>query len=354
VLQLHSFAGALPFQYPFVTHKGTKSQQPALLVALGFGRLFGWGEAPAISYYGVSLESLKAALDKGRPVIERYSLQDPQRFWHFLEHLLPGQNFLIAALDIAGWDLFSRLRNRPLYQMLGFENTGPFLSDYTIGYGTEEEMVAKISAHPAPVYKIKLTTPEDIDLLQRLRAATTAPFRVDANEGWNYDDTLRLLPELKKLGVALLEQPLPKEQWEEMKALKAQSRIPLFADEACVEETDVARCADAFHGINIKLTKCGGITPAKRMMEEARKLGLQVMLGSMNESSIGTAAMVHLAPGADLLDADGPLLLAADYAEGLQWTSVEGQPNYIALQDTPGMGVQMRKDWQQHLLNPAQ
>src|SRR5690606_7571113 len=122
------------------------------------------------------------------------------------------------------------------------------------------------------LYKIKLSKPDDIALLPRLREATIAAFRVDVNEGWNYDDTLRLLPELEALGVVLLEQPLPKDQWEEMQALKAQSRIPLIADEACVEESDVARCAAAFHGVNIKLTKCGGITPARRMIEEARKL----------------------------------------------------------------------------------
>jgi L-alanine-DL-glutamate epimerase-like enolase superfamily enzyme len=250
-------------------------------------------------------------------VIERYSLTDPQRFWHFLHHLLPGQHFLTAALDIAGWDLFAQLRRQPLYQALGLSDPGAVLTDYTIGLDTAEVMTEKLRAHPAPVYKVKLAKPGDIDLLRGLRIATDAPFRIDVNEGWSYDETLRLLPELEALGVALLEQPLPKASWEEMAALKAQSPIPLFADEACVTEGDVARCAAAFHGINIKLTKCGGITPAMRMMREARTLGLKIMLGSMNESSIGASALLHLSPAADLMDADGPLLLAADHASGL-------------------------------------
>ncbi len=354
MLKIYSFSASIPFQYPFTTHKGTKTEQPALLVALGFGRLLGWGEAPAISYYGMTTEGMIEALRKSLPVIERYSLQDPQRFWHFLEHLLPGQNFLIAALDIAGWDLFSRLRNQPLYKALGFSNAGPFLSDYTIGYDTAEMMLKKMQDHPAPVYKIKLCRADDIDLLRRLREATPAAFRVDVNEGWNYEDTLRLLPDLEALGVVLLEQPLQKNQWDEMKALKAQSRIPLFADEACVEETDVARCAPAFHGINIKLTKCSGITPARRMMQEARSLGLKVMLGSMNESSIGTAALAHLAPGADFLDTDGPLLLAADYATGLAWQEVDGYRQHLAVPESPGLGLNMHPDWQKYLLKPAQ
>lgn len=292
-------------------------------------------------------------LAKVKGVIERYSLTDPQRFWHFLYHLLPGQNFLIAALDVAGWDLFSRLRKQPLYAALGLSNNGPMLTDYTIGLDTAETMAAKMQSHPAAVYKIKLAHPDDIDLLRQLRSVTTSPFRVDVNEGWSYDDTLRLLPELLSLGVVLLEQPLPKTAWDEMVALKAQSPISLFADEACITESDVAKCASAFHGINIKLTKCGGITPALRMMREARALGLQIMLGTMNESSIGTAALVHLAAEADFLDADGPLLLAGDYADGLNWSAQSAVSHYVAVGDKPGLGLTMRSGWQQYIVDGA-
>ncbi len=319
MLFLRAYSASMPFQYPFTIAKGTKTEQPALLVSLGFGRLQGWGEAPAIAYYDVSVDAMMESLERARPVIERYSLTDPQRFWHFLHHLLPGQHFLTAALDIAAWDLFAQLRKQPLFAALGLSYSGPVPSDYTIGIDSAETMVAKLKARPSSVYKVKLARPEDIDLLRRLRAETEAPFRIDLNEGWRYDDALRLLPELRALGVTLIEQPLPKDAWEEMRALKAQSPIPLFADEACAGEKDVARCADAFHGINIKLTKCGGITPALRMMQEARRLGLQVMLGSMNESTIGTAALVHLSGAADHLDADGPLLLAGDHASGLSY-----------------------------------
>jgi L-alanine-DL-glutamate epimerase-like enolase superfamily enzyme len=353
VLQVNSYAVSLPFEYPFTIAKGTKTEQPALLVSLGFGRLQGWGEAPAIRYYDVSVEGMQDALNKVRSVIERYALQDPQRFWHFLHHLLPGQNFLIAALDIAGWDLFSRLRRKPLYAALGLERKAPVLSDYTIGLDTRERMLEKLKAHTATVYKLKLARVEDIDILRALRSATDAPFRVDVNEGWNYEDALRLLPDLGQLGVELLEQPLPKAAWEEMTALKQQSPIPIFADESCVEESDVEKCAAAFHGINIKLTKCGGITPALRMMQTARKLNLQIMLGSMNESSIGTAAMVHLSGAADLLDADGPLLLSGDYADGLAWSTENGMPYYVTVNDSPGLGITMRDNWAEHALPPA-
>src|SRR5690606_114577 len=119
MLQLRSYPFELPFEYPFTIAKGTKTHQPTLIVSLGMGNLRGYGEAPAIGYYQVPVAGMQEALEVKRQLIERYALTDPQRFWHFLHHLLPGQNFLIAALDIAGWDLFAKLRRMPLGQLLG-------------------------------------------------------------------------------------------------------------------------------------------------------------------------------------------------------------------------------------------
>ena len=336
MLKLVHRAFSLPFRHPFTTSHGTKTHQPTLIVSLGLGPLAGFGEAPAIHYYGVTTEGMVGALEKVRPTIERYALMDPQRFWHFLHHLLPGEDFLIAALDIAGWDLFGKMRRQPLHRLLNLDPSNSPGTDYTIGHSSAAEMLEKVQACPWPVYKIKLRKPDDIDVLRNLRAATASPFRVDANEGWTEDDTRRLLPELAALGVEILEQPLPRQEWEAMKGMKAFSPISLFADESCVTEADVARCVDGFHGINIKLTKCGGITPAVRMVAEARKLGLGVMLGSMNESTIGTAALAHLAPAADFLDADGPLLLAEDLAEGLGRDGDRWQ-----VSNEPGLGVRV-------------
>jgi L-alanine-DL-glutamate epimerase-like enolase superfamily enzyme len=132
----------------------------------------------------------------------------------------------------------------------------------------------------------------------------------------------------------MVEQPLPRSANEAMKELKIMSPIPLFADESCVSEHDVKDCAEGFHGINIKLTKCGGITPALRMEQEARKLGLKVMMGSMNESTLGTAAIAHLLPILDEVDADGPLLLKEDIAEGLVYDN-----GTISVSHYTGLGV---------------
>jgi L-alanine-DL-glutamate epimerase-like enolase superfamily enzyme len=176
---------------------------------------------------------------------------------------------------------------------------------------------------------------EDMDAIVAMRRHTDAPFRVDANEAFSFEQAKELLPELQKLGVTLVEQPLPKAEWDAMKELKAISGIPLFADESCVEETDVAKCADSFHGINIKLAKCGGITPAIRMVGEARKLGLKLMMGSMNESTIGAAAIAHMLPLLQEVDADGPLLLKEDVGRGISYDKGK-----ILLSGQNGLGVQ--------------
>lgn len=339
MLQLRHYSYDLEFQYPFTISKGTKTHQPTLIVSLGLGNLRGYGEATAIKYYGVTVESMTDLLESKRQMIERYALTEPERFWHFLHHLIPGQHFLTAALDIAGWDLFAQLRRKPLYQLLGFPWRNEPLTDYTIGIDSIDKMVEKLQAHPWPLYKIKLGSANEIDIIRTLRKHTQSPFRVDANEAWTLDEAKQLLPELKTLGVTLVEQPLAKTEWEAMKELKATSPIPLFADESCQTEDDVIKCTEGFHGINIKLAKCGGITPALRMVEHARKSGLKVMMGSMNETTIGTAAVAHLLPVLDEVDADGPLLLKEDVATGLKYTD-----GVISVSNYPGLGIQFKEE----------
>ncbi|HWB91840.1 MAG TPA: enolase C-terminal domain-like protein, partial [Puia sp.] len=138
------------------------------------------------------------------------------------------------------------------------------------------------------------------------------------------------------LGVEFVEQPLAKDNWEGMKTLYRESPLPLMADESCVKEEDVDACAGHFHGINIKLTKCSGLTPARRMIQRARELGMKVMVGSMNESSIGSAAIAHLLPELDYVDMDGPLLLTEDVATGLAFDA-DGK---AIIPRGPGLGVQ--------------
>jgi len=309
----------LKFRHPFTISKGTKTHQPTLIIELEHFGVKGYGEAPAISYYDITVEKMIEDLEKKRSFIEKFAFTEPDRYWHYLHHLIPGNPFLVCALDIAAWDIFGKLSKKKLYELWKSDIGKNPLTDYTIGIDTLEKMLAKIQEKPWPIYKIKVGTADDIAIVKALREKTDSIFRVDANAGWTLETALRLIPQLKELGVELIEQPLAKDNWEEMKILYAESTIPLFADESCVFESDVEKCKDHFHGINIKLTKCSGITPAVRMIKKAKELDLKVMLGCMNESTVGSAAIAHLLPFADYADMDGPLLLEEDVATGIQY-----------------------------------
>ena len=325
----------LPFRHAFTISKGTKTHQPTLITELDFNGIKGYGEAPAITYYNIPVEKMIADLEAKKTMVEKYAFIDPERYWHYLHHLYPANPFLVCALDIAAWDILGQLRRQPLYKLWGGNFEKAPLTDYTIGIDSIEKMVDKLQEKPWPVYKIKLGTKEDLKIMEALRKHTDAVFRVDANAGWQLEEALELIPVLKELGVELVEQPLAKDNWEGMKVLYEKSSLPLFADEACVGEKDVEKCNGRFHGINIKLTKCSGITPARRMITNAKQLGMQVMIGCMNESTIGSAAIAHLAPFVDQIDMDGPLLLAEDIATGIGYDYGK-----VSVSDKPGLGIE--------------
>ncbi|MDB5203842.1 MAG: dipeptide epimerase [Ferruginibacter sp.] len=326
----------LPFTHPFTISKGTKTHQPSLVVELEYFGFKGYGEAPAISYYNIPVEKMVADLEQKKMFVEKFAFSDPERYWHYLHHLFPQNPFLVCALDMAGWDLYGKMKRKSLQQLWGLDPANAPMTDFTIGIDTIEKMVAKMKERTWPIYKIKVGTADDIDMVTELRKHTDAIFRVDANAGWSLEQALEKIPILASLGVEFVEQPLAKDNWEGMKILYEKSVLPLFADEACVAEDDVLKCPGHFHGINIKLTKCSGITPAKRMISKARELGLQVMVGCMNESTLGSAAIAQLSPLLDYVDMDGPLLLAEDIASGISFDAGK-----IIGSNKPGLGVEM-------------
>jgi len=334
-MKLSHYTRHLPFEFPFTISKGTKTHQPSFITELEWKGLKGYGEAPAINYYNISVEKMAEDLERKRSMIEKFALTDPERYWHFLHHLFPENPFLVCALDMAGWDLFGKMTGKPLHILWKTDINKIPITDYTIGIDETSVMINKINSKPWPVYKVKVGFTGDMDMLTNIRQHTSAGLRVDANAGWTLEQAIVNIPIMKRLGVELVEQPLAKDNWEDMEKLYKISTLPLFADESCVSEHDVEKCHGFFHGINIKLTKCSGPTPARRMIKKARQLGLQIMLGCMNESTIGTAAMVHLSPLVDYLDADGPLLLHEDLASGLIY-----EHGKIHLTDNlPGLGV---------------
>ena len=333
-MKVSYFPYDLRFCYPFTTSKGTKTHQPTLIVELEHMGVKGYGEAPAITYYNIPVEKMIEDLERKKIFVEKFAFTEPERYWHYLHHLFPQNPFLVCALDMAAWDMFGKLKNKKLFEIWKGDTSKNPVTDYTIGIDTIENMTAKLKAKPWPVYKIKVGTADDISTLKALRNYTDAIFRVDANAAWTVETALELIPQLKELGVELVEQPLAKDDGEGIKVLYKASSLPLFADESCVSEADVDKCKDHFHGINIKLTKCSGITPALRMIKRARELDMKIMIGCMSESTIGSAAIAHLLPFIDYADMDGPLLLEEDVATGIEYDFGK-----IFYSNEPGLGI---------------
>lgn len=335
----------LPLRYPFTIAHGSQTTARSLIVELRDGHLVGYGEASESSYYGYTVARSVEALEQCRTEIEAVVLDGdsqqpwPERLWAQLDPRLGDYRTAQSALDQAAWDLWGKRQGKPLYELWGLDPSNNRPTDYTIGIDRVETMVAKLLEFSDwPIFKIKVGTADDMQVLRALRNETSAPFRVDANCGWQASTALEMTQQLAALGVELIEQPLPAGEWDAMRQLVAASALPLMADESCVVEADVPRCPGHFHGINVKLCKCGGLTPARRMLLQARELGLRTMVGCMTETTVGISAAAHLMPLCDFVDLDGALLLAEDVADGVTFTrGVVHYPN------TPGTGVTLRQ-----------
>ena len=237
---------------------------------------------------------------------------------------------------MAAHDLWAKRQAQPLHRLWGLDPAAGPASNYTIGIDTPERMVQKLAEVPEwPIYKIKLGTDRDLEIVRELRRHTDKPFRVDANCGWSVKQAIDFSGPLADLGVEFIEQPLAAED-PGMTEVRRHSALPVFADESCGVEADVDACAGRFHGINIKLVKCGGLAPARRMIARARELGLDVMCGCMTESSVGISALAQIVPQLDFVDMDGAALLASDIASGVV---VEG--GLRRYPDRPGTGVEL-------------
>jgi L-alanine-DL-glutamate epimerase-like enolase superfamily enzyme len=288
-----------------------------LIVELKNGNFSGFGEASENPYYNKTIEVMANDLLIQKHPIEKYSDESPEEVWTKMYPLLKDNMFALCALDLAYNDLYARKKGKKLYELWGYDISNNPLSNYTIGIDTIENMVHKIKETPWPIYKIKLGTKEDLKIVQALRKETDALFRIDANCAWGVDESIYNAKEFKKLNVEFIEQPMPAEDWDGAKVVFEKSVLPIIADESCQIEQDVDKCVGYFHGINIKLVKCGGLTPARRMIREAKSKKLKTMVGCMTESTVGMSAIAHLLPELDYVDMDGPLLLKKDIAEGI-------------------------------------
>ncbi|MFD0761181.1 dipeptide epimerase [Lutibacter aestuarii] len=314
-LIIHTYK--LKLKHPFTISRGTRTEIPSIIVELSHNGKSGFGEATANPYYHTTVEKFEEELIEKHKTIEVFSNQTPEEYWTYLLPHFANNMFLLCALDEAYTDLYTRLQNLKLYQYWSLKLENLPQTNYTIGIDSIEKMTSKMKEVPWPIYKIKLGTKDDIQIVTELRKHSNSIFRIDANCGWEVTETVKNSVELKKLGVEFIEQPLPADNWKGSKVVYENSHLPIIADESCIIETDVEKCYNHFHGVNVKLMKCGGLTPAKRMITKAKSLGLKTMVGCMTESSVGISAIAHLTPLLNYVDMDGALLLKNDIAKGV-------------------------------------
>lgn len=326
----------LQLAHTFTISRESRDEQDTLVVCLSHEGQTGYGEATSNPYYNVTVEGMMDEIEAVRNQIEAYDFDTPENFYEHLESL-NLHKFTMCALDLAANDLYGKLKGKPLYEIWGTNTDQYPITNYTIGIDSIEKMVAKLQEKPWPLYKIKLGTSDDVAIVRELRKHTDSVFRIDANTAWTAEETIKNAPLLKELGVEFLEQPLKADDWEGMKLVKEKSVLPVIADESCIVESDVEQCGPFFDGINIKLTKCGGLTPARRMIKKGRELGLQLMVGCMTESTVGISAIAQLLPQLDYVDMDGAMLLKGDIATGV---GILGDGKVI-FPGLPGSGIQL-------------
>ena len=327
---------ALPLKHTFTIAHQSRDVQETLIVRLEENGIYGLGESTSNPFYGITIENMIACLEQARPKVESGEWNSPEELWEMGKELFLTNPFAQCALDMAAWDLFTKKQGKKLYQYLNLDPKNIPTTNFTIGIDTVEKMVTKMKEVDWPIYKIKLGTDNDLEIVRELRKHTSSVFRIDANCAWTAEQAIRNSEELAKLGVEFMEQPLGKDDLEGMKEVFKHSKLPVMADESCIVESDVKKCYGLFHAINVKLVKAGGITPGLRMIQEAKSLGMKTMVGCMTESSVGITAIAHIAPLLDYVDMDGAMLLSKDPARGVTIT-----PDKVTFPEGPGIGAEL-------------
>lgn len=285
----------------FTISRGSRTEAKVLTVRLRDGAYSGWGECVPYARYDETPESVTAQIEGLPDTITRADLYD----------LLPA-GAARNAVDCALWDLEAKRAGQRVWQLAGLPAPGPELTAYTLSLDTPEKMRAQAAEHASrPLLKIKLGTPDDMPRLEAVRAgAPKARIIVDANEGWSAAVYADLAPHLMRLGVELVEQPLPAGEDDALMGLDR--LVPVCADESCHDRASLPVLKGKYDVINIKLDKTGGLTEALALRSEGMALGYRVMVGCMVGSSLAMAPATLVAQGVSIVDLDGPLLLAKD------------------------------------------
>jgi L-alanine-DL-glutamate epimerase-like enolase superfamily enzyme len=328
-------------EFPFKIARSSEQEYEVFVLSLEHDGVEGMGEAAPQPFYGESPMTVRTAVGSlgrlldGEPEALRHSLHDRTTP---LGAALAEHASVRAALDMALWDMRGRSEGQPCHRLFGANPSNTPHTSYTIGFDTPEVIDKKVDrAGEFRILKVKVGLPGDMEILDRVIERSGKKVRVDANEGWDVDMAIERTTELAQRGVEFCEQPLSHEDEEGLRTLKRLSAVPVMLDESIVNPEDVHRRHDQGHGINIKLMKCGGITPALELIAAARAHHMTVMLGCMIETSLGITAAAHLSPLVDYADLDGNILLRDDPFEG-----VGVRDGRLLLPDVPGLGVTRR------------
>jgi L-alanine-DL-glutamate epimerase-like enolase superfamily enzyme len=335
----------LKLKEPFTIARGTKETAHNVLVELSDGKHTGYGEAAPNRRYNEDAAKVKRWLES---VPDGFfdDIETPEdyaakifAYGRSLPHAMQSVKSAEAALEMAWLDWWGKSRGEPLWKLWDAPDAAGPVTSYTIGLDEIEVMQEKVrQAAEYPIYKVKLGTDRDREIIHALREVTDKPIRVDANEGWtSLDQAKEMTGFLADHNIELVEQPMPADRHEDLKQLSGSSPLPLCADESFTGEESISEIAKAFDIINIKLMKTGSLIKAKKIMEEAGRHDVQVMIGCMIESSVANTAGALLSLWTDYADLDGHLLIKDDPARGLQ---LDGKKR-IHLNNEPGLGVSL-------------
>lgn len=338
---LHWERLTLHLRNPFRVSYGVSETRPAHWLRLRDDA--GWGEGTIPPYYGISDAALSAYWDAAAQ-LDRPFPDDPAAIDDWVARADPAGIAPApakAAVDLALHDRIGRLTGRPLYDVLGLPRPPALPTSFTIGIDEPDVMAAQAAALSGRgVIKLKLGTDDDAPRVAAVRAARPdATLYVDANAAWSAEDAIRHIEAMLPYEVALVEQPVARDDFAGFGRVQVACPVPLVADESLQSPGDIERlAAEGVRGINLKLMKVGGLSPALGILRRARELGLGIMLGCMVETSLGATAMAHLAGLADWLDLDAPWLVANDPFAGLTYDEI----GRVHIPDRPGIGVELR------------
>ena len=335
-MKMKFFPYELKLKHVFTVASFSRTTTPDVQVEIEYEGVTGYGEASMPPYLGQTVDSVMKFLSK----VNLEQFDDPfelEDILAYVDSLSPGDTAAKAAVDIALHDLVGKLLGAPWYKIWGLNREKTPSTTFTIGIDTPEVVREKTLevAGQFNILKVKLGRENDKEMIRTIRSVSTLPIAIDANQGWKDKYyALDMIHWLKEQGIVMIEQPMPKEQLEDIAWVTQQSLLPVFADESLQRLSDVAALKGAFTGINIKLMKCTGMREAWKMVTLARALDMKVMVGCMTETSCAISAAAQFSPAVDFADLDGNLLISNDRFKG-----VEVLKGKITLSDLPGIGV---------------